>query len=146
MRTAKASDYTVDVDGEGTFTFGRREMKDHLKIQVEYSRIVEGCEPTNWLDQLATWISTLRVLMVSGPKEFDVDGMDPLDENEYLRIMKVFTSMREKEDSFRRSSKVAGNGAGTGSSGNAGVLVSPQVPTGAERSALSGNDAGGNVG
>lgn len=107
-RSPDATDFTVDVEGIGTFTFGRRRLADEVKIQVEYARLTEGVQPTPWLDLVATWLATLKILTVRAPDDWDIDEMDPLDEGTYSRLMKVHAALREKEDSFRRGAKQAG--------------------------------------
>lgn len=111
-RPASATDFSHEVEGIGTFVFGRRRMEDQLKIEVEYSRITEGVKPTPWLDNLATWLSTLRVLTVREPENFNAAELDPLDDDVYGKIHKVFLALRAKEDSFRRKPAPAGEGSG----------------------------------
>lgn len=101
MRQAKASDFTVDVEGIGVFTFGRRTMGDEIAIQVEYARILNGVVPTAWLNAVGGWISTLRVLTVRAPEGWDVDALDPLDAQTYARLDRVHSALVEKERSFR---------------------------------------------
>lgn len=112
-RSPSDTDYTVDVDGIGTFTFGQRKMADHIKINVEYARLLEGVTPTPWLDTLTQWVSTLKVLMVRAPEGFVLEDLDPLEDSAYAKLFKVYTALRAKEDSFRPGSKAASEGAGT---------------------------------
>lgn len=111
-RIAKDTDYTVKVDGVGTFTFGRRTMRDEIAIQVEYARIIDGVEPTAWLQAVGGWLSVLRVLTVRAPEDWDLDTMDPLDDGTYARLSKVYETLADQERSFRRGSKPAGQGSG----------------------------------
>lgn len=112
-RSASEKDFTVEVEGIGAFRFGHRKMADHLKIEVEYARITEGVAPTPWLDQLATWMATLKVLAVRVPEGFDLDELDPLDDATYKKISKVFLALREKEGSFRPGLAATVQGSGT---------------------------------
>lgn len=111
-RSANPSDFTVPVEGVGEFVFGRRKMADHMKIEVEYARITEGVMPTPWLDKLATWQATIRILAVRVPDTFNMEEMDPLEEKTYADLSKVFFALREKEDSFRRGPQVQGQAGG----------------------------------
>lgn len=105
-RTPNATDFTITVDGIGAFTFGRRSMRDELSIAAEFSRLTEGVEtPTPYLATVAGWISTLKVLTVNAPDGWDIDAMDPLDEDTYAKLLKVHASLREKEGSFRSGKK-----------------------------------------
>lgn len=106
-RIAHNTDFNVDVAGVGTFVFGRRKMADHVKIQVEYARMTEGVEPTPWLDCLVTWLAVLKVLAVRTPDDFVVDELDPLDDDNYGKLLKVHAALRAKEDSFRPGKKTA---------------------------------------
>lgn len=106
-RQGNATDFTIDVDGVGTFIFGRRTMRDEIKIQVEYARLIEGVEPTEWLALVAGWIATLKVLTVMGPDGWDIDGMDPLDDETYARLGKAHQALVDKERSFRSRTPAA---------------------------------------
>ena len=111
-RIAKETDFTVKVDGVGTFTFGRRTMRDEIAIQVEYARIIDGVEPTAWLQAVGGWLSVLRTLTVRAPEGWDLDTMDPLDDETYARLSKVYEALVDQERSFRCGSKPAGQGSG----------------------------------
>lgn len=114
-RPAHTSDFAVDVEGVGRFVFGRRQMADEIKIHVEYARMTEAVTPTPWLDQIATWLATLKVMTVKSPDGFNLDELDPLDDDVYANLMKVYMAFAEKERSFRgnkgKSSEAGGQGA-----------------------------------
>lgn len=115
-RPADSTDFLVRVEGVGDFVFGRRKMADHLKISVEHARITEGVTPTPpWLDSVATWIATIRVLAVRVPEGFDIDELDPLDDDSYAKLLKVNMALRAKEDSFRGRPAPAMPGGGEAS-------------------------------
>lgn len=111
-REPQKSDFSVDVEGVGSFVFARRTMRDEIQIQREFARIIDGVEPTVWLAQVGGWLSSLRVLLVEAPSGWlrDVDGkptedlmdIDPLDDDTYSKLMKVHTALSDKERSFRR--------------------------------------------
>ncbi|QNJ57326.1 hypothetical protein Dolphis_19 [Pseudomonas phage Dolphis] len=109
-REPQKTDFTVDVEGVGSFTFARRTMRDEIKIQRVFASIIDGVEPTAWLAQVGGWISDLNVLTVTAPDGWDIDGMDPLDDDTYAQMAKVHTALRDKERSFR--SKPASNSEG----------------------------------
>ena len=112
-RQPKNTDFELHVEGLGRFVFGRRTMGDELAIQREYSNIIQGVTPSDWLTTMAGWLSVLRVLTVRAPEGWNPDEMDPLDEATYANLFKVYTALRDKEGSFRPGQKVApeGNGA-----------------------------------
>lgn len=134
QRQPQPTDFHVDVEGIGTFRFAKRNMRAELDINVEYSRYTQGIEtPTAYLDLVATWMSALKVLLVNGPAEFmDLDALDPLDDETYEKLGKVYAALRAKEQSFRRkpAPAVADGGPGDGEVGR--VLVSPQVQPAAD--------------
>lgn len=131
-RRGNATDFDVSVEGIGIFTFGRRKMADEVAIQVEYARIIDGVQPTEWLALVAGWISALKILTVRAPADWDIDEMDPLDDETYAKLGRVHAALAEKERSFRKGNAAGGQGAGQGSGQDNRVLVSEKVqPDGA---------------
>lgn len=115
MRIPSTTDFDLDVEGVGRFTFGRRKMRDELAIQVEYARIIDGTIPTGWLSNIAGWLAAFRILMVTAPEDFDIDEMDPADPGTYERMGRVYGRLKEEEARFRKgnSSKREDDSAGT---------------------------------
>lgn len=140
-RQKNKTDFIVDVKGEGRFTFARRTMADEIEIQREYARHAGGVEPTVWLATLAEYLSTLAVLTVEAPDSWDVDAMDPLDDETYKRLGRVFAALRERENTFRRKPDQVGEGQRPAAGGDGGSVVSPDVPVAAQPSPLPGDDA-----
>jgi hypothetical protein len=119
-RLPNSTDFQITIDDIGTFTFGRRRMRDELAIAAEFSRLTEGVEtPTPFLANVAGWISVLKVLTVEAPEGWDIDAMDPLDDDTYAKLVKVHVALREKEGSFRSGSKQASEADGQGVSADA---------------------------
>ena len=107
-RVPKLTDFTVKVEGVGSFTFARRTMADELAIQREFADILQGVEsPTAWLQTMGGWLSVLRVLTVRAPDGWDLDEMDPLDEETYAKLSKVYEELRNQETLFRSGRKPA---------------------------------------
>ena len=132
-RIPSNTDFQVTVEGIGTFTFGRRRMRDELAIAAEFSRLTEGVEtPTLYLQGVAGWISTLKVLTVEAPEGWDIDAMDPLEEDTYANLVRVHSALRDKEGSFRSGAKQTGKAERQGDSQDPGVLVSADVPARAD--------------
>lgn len=107
-RERKPSDFVIDVEGVGQFVFARRTMRDEIAIQVEYARILDGVTPTAWLNAVGGWLSALRVLTVKAPDGWDLDALDPFEDETYSRLGRVHAALVEKERSFRRGSEVHG--------------------------------------
>ncbi|MNM99441.1 hypothetical protein D3C81_1120020 [compost metagenome] len=101
-RQPSNTDFELPVEGVGTFRFARRTMRDEISIQVEYARIIQGVDPTAWLATIAGWLSTLKVLTVLAPEDWDIEAMDPLDEDTYATLLKVHAALADKERSFRK--------------------------------------------
>lgn len=111
-RIPRETDFTVDVNGVGRFTFARRTMRDEMAIQREYADIVQGVIPTDWLTAVGGWMSTLRVLTVHAPSGWVLDDLDPLDDGTYEKMARVHSALVEKERSFRRGSEQASQAGG----------------------------------
>lgn len=132
-RQSAPTDFFVDVDGIGNFSFAQRKIKDHLAIAAAYSRLTEGVEtPTAYLDSFATWVSTLAVLTVTAPAGWNIDEMDPLDDGTTDKLGAVFMALRLKEHSFRQNKAEGSKAQRPGDGEVAGVLVPPQVQPGAD--------------
>lgn len=102
-RAPASTDFHLDVDGVGHFVFAKRTMRDEMRIAAEYSRLTEGVEtPTPYLDTVAGWMATLKVLTVSAPHNWDPETMDPFEPESEERILKVYAALRVKEGSFRK--------------------------------------------
>ena len=104
-RPSSPTDYQVDVENVGTFTVARRTMRDEFKIAAEYSRITEGVEtPTRFLSYFARAFSCCKVLTVIAPDGFDLEGIDPLDDESYAALIAFNEALTAKEEDFRRQS------------------------------------------
>jgi hypothetical protein len=125
-------EFDVHVEGVGAFTFARRNMRRELAIAAEFSRLTEGVDkPSAFLDTVAGWISTLKVLTLHGPDGWDLDELDPLDDENYACMLKVHAALREKEGSFRRGSGAAVQAKRSGNGDDDSLLVPPTVQPGA---------------
>ena len=114
-RKGSDTDFDVSVEGIGVFRFGKRKMADEIAIQVEYARLIQGVDPTDWLANVCGWISTLKVMTVRAPEGWDIDDLDPLDDETYLKLANVYGALTERERSFRsgqgKTVQAGGSGA-----------------------------------
>lgn len=140
-RLPKKTDFIVDVPDEGRFIFARRSLADEIVIQREYARHAGGVQPTVWLATLAEYLSTLSVLTVEAPETWNIDEMDPLDDETYKRIGRVFAALREREDTFRRKPAKNGEGSGPEAGRDGGLVVPQDVPLASEPSPVPRDDA-----
>lgn len=129
MRLAQPTDFFEDVEGIGRFRFARRKMADEVQIQRLFSEYTGGIQATAWLLTLGEYLSTLRVLTVSAPANWDLDDMDPLDEDTYSKIARVFIALREREETFRGRPRKTSEGSSAQDAGDSGSLVSADLPT-----------------
>jgi hypothetical protein len=129
-RAAKESDFHVDVEGIGRFLFARRTMQDQFMIRGEYARLTGGHYDAegNMADLSALGYATLTVLLVDGPKSFNVSTLDPLMDDDFdKKILKVYVSLRAKELSFRPGPASGGEGAGARNGEHVRPVVPPEV-------------------
>ncbi len=106
------SDFTLDVDGVGTFTFGYRTMADEFAIQRKYAELTGGGPITQWLGLVGGWMAALAVLTVKAPDGWVLDELDPLDAAVYEKLSRVFTALKDQEDRFRGRSGVDSQAGG----------------------------------
>jgi hypothetical protein len=129
-RKLLATDFYVDVKDIGRFRLAKRTMRDEFQIGAEYSRLTEGVDtPTPWLAQMATMVANLKVLAVTVPEDWNIDEMDPLDDESYSRIFRVYEALRAREDSFRSGIGKSSEKTGQGVSEDVAVLVQEEIPT-----------------
>lgn len=112
MPKASSTDYYIEADGVGRFRIARRTMKLEIDIQVSYSVITQGVTPTPFLSTLAEWISTIKALTVDAPEGWDIEGLDPLDDESFTKLNRVYSAIVDKEASFRPKRKEGGEGGG----------------------------------
>lgn len=128
-RLRSPSDFVVEVEGIGKFTFARRKMADEIQIQRKYAEIAGGVEPTVWLSTLAEYLSTLEVLTVSAPADWDLDEMEPLENDTYKRLERVFVALREREERFLGRTPARREESREGDVPDSELLVPEQVQT-----------------
>lgn len=126
MREAAPSDFPVEVEGQGTFIFGRRTGRDRFRIAALYHRLTEGLDVSGSDFGVASEaFATVSTLLVEGPASFvallDLDAPADTDDRDAL-ILRVFFALRHKELSFRPGAKQDGQAAGQGDGADAGVL------------------------
>jgi len=126
-RYPHTTDFTLDVDRLGRFTFARRNIGDQFKIRGRYNQITDGFyDPDgNMADVSALAYVTIQTLLVSAPAGFDLNRLDPLIDDEFeSKILAIWRALRQKELSFRPQSNQGCEAAGA----VAGEHLSPVVP------------------
>ena len=98
--------FQVAVEGVGTFECRRRTLRVEIKIGAEFSRLTEGEEQIPaWMRELCEVVSAIKVLVVAGPDGFDVDSMDPHDEETFGRLIAIYNAITAEETRFRAAKK-----------------------------------------
>ena len=115
-KTSKLTDFRVSVPDVGDFVFARRTMRDEIQSQVEYARMIDGVQPTPWLEAVCGAMSDLSVLTVKAPEGWDIEAMEPHDTETYTKLIAVHRGLLEKERTFRSGAgkSVEAKGAGEG--------------------------------
>ena len=115
--------FSVPVEKIGTFVFRKRAFRDNFAVQAEYVRITEGVEnPGDNMAFLARSWAAIKVLLVEAPEGFDLEALDPYDDESYMKLVAVGAALSDKEASFRpRSAK-------NGAQGGAGNVADPGIP------------------
>ncbi|ECH9374561.1 hypothetical protein ZL54_22460 [Salmonella enterica subsp. enterica] len=128
MKQPRKTDFFVDVPDIGNFRFARRSIHDEMQIQRYFSEYTGGCQPTAWYSTLAEFMSVLRALIVTAPEGWDIDTLDPLDEESYSQMSRVYEALREQEERFRGRSFEKSESQRQGNDERGGLLVSEDVP------------------
>ena len=123
MRAPRNNDFSLELDGVGTFVFGRRTYGDRIKIRADYlRRLRELGEAEETADQelamFAATLSTFSVMCVSAPPGWesleDIDLISNPDAED--QIIGLYLALKNKEDSFRQGAGEAVQGAGEAAS------------------------------
>src|SRR6185312_14260741 len=112
-RAAHKEDFTVDVEGIGTFKFGRRTQRDVYKIRGLYSKLTgDNWKEDGTVGDMEAWMySMLEVMTVEFPDNFSLSKLDPLSDPENDdRLSLVYMALRQKELSFRAGAQKEGSG------------------------------------
>lgn len=110
-----AANFTVDVPGEGNFVFRQRSMRTSFQVEAEFSRLTEGvATPTEELENSARVVATLKTMAVEVPDKWDIDAMDPDDEETAKRLLAVYNAYQAKLKFFRAGGGQKRDEAGEG--------------------------------
>lgn len=143
--------FAIDIEGEGRFVFNRRNYGAQIRIDATISRIL-GPFPTDdkvmWTHALLT--AKYGALMVDCPPGWEDIELVDLSEDEARegRMVELYDALEGKLDSFRvrKAAVEAGPAEGADAVHHTGVLGAPEVQHAADRSTVSGDDAGGHRG
>lgn len=103
MREPKDTDFFINLDGVGTFRYGRRTFLDRTQIRSRYLHYVKDLDVLNdpELSAYASIIAVHKVLCVEAPKGWDDIEDIILDEKTDKQIFELFRMVAEQEELFR---------------------------------------------
>lgn len=99
--------HKITVEGIGEFAFRRRTLGDQMRIEGDSDRMLGGPVSDPGLRGISLALATLGRLTEMAPEGWDIEAVDPLDENAVARILKVHEALRAAEDEFRRQRREA---------------------------------------
>jgi len=138
MNTARKTDFSILLDGIGTFTFNRKSYGAQIKIDAVRARIlganydIEKVDAT--LNMHASLVGLYSALVVSCPPGWEnIEQVDMTEEPDLdNKILELYMELRARLDSFRvKKGPGSGNSAGQAGSpadaGHDGILDPAQV-------------------
>jgi len=128
MRNEAPTDFTVPVEGIGTFRFARRTMRDQFSIDTEIARLTDGLDNLpEYLALAASAVACIKVLAVESPAGWDPEKLDPLEEESYRQLLAVHRALRESEGRFRGRPGKGSEESRSTDGEDGGVLVPEEV-------------------
>jgi hypothetical protein len=114
-----AAIFPLKVDGVGKFTFREKTFRDQVRIEADVSQLlgrrVDQMRPDEKdLVVFAQAVAHLSTLTIEAPPGWDLEGIDPLDEDAGERVIMVYGRLMEELARFRATRKSGGAPAGEG--------------------------------
>jgi hypothetical protein len=109
----RSDTFVVDVDGVGSFECRRRTMRVEVARQAEFCRLTEGLQsiPEEFAG-VCNFLAYLKVMIAKGPDGWDVDDVDPEDQEQLKKLREVHAAIQTAERRFRAGAKSDGQGSG----------------------------------
>lgn len=104
MTESPSPTFVETVEGIGTFTFRRRNMRTDIASQMEFRRLSEGMALDGFQATFLQAYADLKTMIVDPPPGWtpaEIDDMDAYDDASYGRIFRVWSALRGKEETFR---------------------------------------------
>ena len=95
--------HRLEVEGVGSFVFRRRTLKLQAKLESVMDDITGGPVRSKNLQRFCAALATLETLTVEAPPGWDLEEADPLDDDAFANVAKVWEALREQEETFRRA-------------------------------------------
>lgn len=93
--------HTLAVEGVGEFTFARRTPRLQILVESTRDRMTGGPVLNVALHNTAQAVAELEVLTLAAPEGWDIEAIDPLDDADFGRVLKVHGRLLEAEATFR---------------------------------------------
>lgn len=109
MRKPSENDYTVELEGVGSFVYGQRTIGDFLAIRRRFTELTDGSEDP-YVTTIASITAVHERMCVSCPEGWE-NLMDmPLSgRNDIIqKLLELDRLIGEKENSFRQDTQVKG--------------------------------------
>lgn len=125
--------FPVDVEGIGRFMFAKRTIRREFAILSIHSDLVGGtATPSPMLDDFASAFATIKGLLVQGPDGWDIESLDPLDDDTWTQISRIQGALRAREVAFRQGPNPAVQADSTQAVQDDRVLVPSEVQPAAD--------------
>ncbi|HEY0205063.1 MAG TPA: hypothetical protein VGC15_13050 [Acetobacteraceae bacterium] len=95
--------HRIEVEGVGSFVFRRRTLKLQAMLEARMERMTGGPVQSPTLSRFCAALATLETLTVEAPEGWDLEEADPLDDDTFGNVAKVWEALREQEETFRRA-------------------------------------------
>lgn len=91
------------IEGVGAFVFKRRTMGLGIAVEAEMVRIMGGSFVSHGgIVTASRQLADLRVLTAQAPEGWDLEELDPFDDDASEKLTKVWEAFREAEITFLR--------------------------------------------
>lgn len=134
-REPRDTDFFIQLDGVGSFRFGRRTYGDRIRIKAECLRMMRELGELNpdevdvTLQADVGMVAAYKVLMVDCPEGWqNPEAVDVVAQPGFSDdFMRLYVELGEQEERFRTRAKARSEGQSEGAGKDSGVLVSAEV-------------------
>lgn len=109
MRKPSENDFTIEIEGVGTFRYAQRTIGDFIAIRKRYTELVGGSDDP-WVVNTASAIAVHEQMCTSCPEGWEDLSKLPFDmEGKVLsQLFELDRKIGEAENSFRKGQGAAG--------------------------------------
>ena len=113
MRTARESDFFIDLPEVGMFRFGKRTFRDRADIKAAYLRYAkEWGDEDQELAAYSSMLAVYKILCVECPSGWE--NVEDMEVTETLdnKLFELFRELSAKEEQFRKGASEGGETTG----------------------------------